>query len=194
MNDGFIKTQRLGCNVFIGKSVSELREAMLNCATIVIAISGGVKAMDEILEAERKGILVIPIGMSEGTASQIWMQKKLENSFCYPHYIEDLNNRNPFIVVNSIMEILKLRFLLRAPINKKVRPRPDFTVSLGRNNLIPVVSAATAAAASAAATITIESTTTAASATVKSATTTFATEASLLESATTTGTVFWTRL
>jgi hypothetical protein len=65
--------RRFGCNIFTGRNLLELRQAMFTKATAPITIGGNAKTKEAIELAEKLKISVIPVGMSGGTAQMVWL-------------------------------------------------------------------------------------------------------------------------
>ena len=111
LKQDYLKIKRVG-NIFIGKDVEEMRDAMLSKATVMIAIGGGNRTWEEIRAAEKLNIPVIPIGMSGGTAYAVWLEYQMSRQAEKHHVFSRLANKNPFIATDAIIDILKSMIIL----------------------------------------------------------------------------------
>ena len=96
----------IGCFIFVGRDLKELRSAMIAKARVMIVIGGSGRTKEEVELAERNNIPVIPIGMSGGVAAKFWLDYSLTKKDSSDVF-GLLNNKNPFVAAGAAIEILQ---------------------------------------------------------------------------------------
>lgn len=69
-----LKIKRIGSIFFEGKNIDEMRNYLLTNCKVMIVIGGAAKTKEEVLLAQERNLPVIPVGMTGGTALNIWLQ------------------------------------------------------------------------------------------------------------------------
>ena len=88
-----------------------MREAAFSNSCALIVIGGGARTKEEALLAKRLNFPIIPIGMSGGTASLLWNEQSGNVINRAVHL--NLNHKNPKIVLEAVITILKFYFIIR---------------------------------------------------------------------------------
>lgn len=84
-----------------------MRNYLVSNSEVVVVIGGATKTRQEILLAQERDIPIIPIGMSKGAAYNLWSNYCKSQKFKNDETFAKLNNKNPFIVSDAVITILR---------------------------------------------------------------------------------------
>ena len=107
INENELKIKRIGCNLFIGNNIHEMRDYVFSNSKALIIIGGATKTKEEVLLAQEQNLPVIPVGVTGGTAHNVWLQYNKFRKYEDESLFAKLNNKNPFIASDAIISILK---------------------------------------------------------------------------------------
>ncbi len=102
-----LKIKRIGFIFFEGKNVDEMRSYLLANSKVMIVIGGAVKTKEEVLLAQERKLPVIPVGMTGGTAHNVWLKYYKAEKYEDEKLFSKLNNQNPFIASDAVIALLK---------------------------------------------------------------------------------------
>ena len=103
-----LKTKRIGCNLFVEKDIHDIRDYLFSKSKVSIVIGGATKTKQEILLAHERKISIVPVAMSGGAAFSIWEQYlRYGRRHINKDLFSQLNNKNPFIASNAVIDISK---------------------------------------------------------------------------------------
>ena len=105
-NKDELRIKRIGSIYFVGNDIHELREFLLYQSKVMIVIGGATKTKEEVLLAQEKDLPVIPIGMTGGTAYNVWVQYSKSQKYQNETLFAKLNNQNAFIAADAAVSIL----------------------------------------------------------------------------------------
>jgi len=105
-NKDELRIKRIGSIYFVGNDIQELREFLIYKSKAIIVIDGITKTREEVLLAQERNLPVIPVGMSGGTAYNVWIQYSKSEKYQNEASFVKLNNQNPFIAADAVVSIL----------------------------------------------------------------------------------------
>ena len=106
-NEDELKIKRIGSIRFEGNDIHEMRSHLLSNSKAMIVIGGATKTREEISLAQEQNLPVIPVGITGGTAFNVWLQYQKNKKYKNEEIFLKLNNKNAFIASEAIISILK---------------------------------------------------------------------------------------
>lgn len=101
-----LRVTRMGCCLFVGNTIDEMRSYLFTKSKVLIVIGGGVRTREEVQLAEKAKISVLPIGSTGGTAYDVWLEYYQSEKYNDEPTFLKLNNKNPSIAASAVIRSL----------------------------------------------------------------------------------------
>lgn len=104
--DDELKVKRMGCSLFVGNTLDEMRSYLFSKSKVMIVIGGTFRTREEIMLAQERKMFVIPIGMTGGVAYNTWLEYHQAGRYNDEPSFLKLNNKNPSIASGAVIRSL----------------------------------------------------------------------------------------